>query len=408
MMTHRSIKSSEVHVRTKPALRMCQQSFQKVVCDFLKRKNIPQVTEHGLRSNGEGALSSKVFYAWRRLSHLRGCFLYMAEGEAVALVPPFANASADGRDAKKAWTIRVPINHRLLASVGPVVCEAYWDPMDHDLTINDVLYYNKEFVWDSYDFSERYQLLHTIVNEIIQNTGDYSDCTVSLPPYETLEEAARWDDDQTFCVVFQPEDHGSRRFRFWSGTHEQRPERSERGERQERQDRKDKQDRPPRRHMEIQSDDDESETEPHTNLIQPLNPIPIVLPKKGIQNDPDGVALDMISDFYSKLPAPTPTVTKLVKKNTPIVNTQDGTIECILELDTKNPLPDVYKLRTVAVAEGNDCNKDGTDYGVAAVRSLALSLEIRGLLKAGNKTLRVEVAWYAPFKKWEVVKVLSA
>jgi hypothetical protein len=398
MMTHRSIKSSEVHVRTKPALRMCQPSFQKVVCDFLKRKNIPQVTEHGLRSNGEGALSGKVFYAWRRLAHLRGCFLYMAEGEAVALVPPFASASAGeaNRPDKKAWTIRVPINHRLLASVGPVVCEAYWDPMDHDLTINDVLYYNKEFIWDSHDFSERYQLLHTIVNEVIQNTGDYSDCTVSLPPYEKLEEAARWDDDKTFCVIFQPEDRGSRRFRFWSGTHEQRSERPDRQPRPERSD------KPPRRHMQIQSDD-ESESDAQDHLLKSTHPIPMMLPKQGIQNDPDGVALDMISDFYSKLPAPTPTVTKLVKKNNPIVNTQDGTIECILELDTKNPLPDVYKLRTV-VADGDK----GTDYGVAAVRSLALSLEIRSMLKAGNKALRVDAAWYAPFKKWEVVKVLSA
>jgi hypothetical protein len=407
MMTHRSIKSSEVHVRTKPALRMCQPSFQKVVCDFLKRKNIPQVTEHGLRSNGEGALSSKVFYTWRRLAHLRGCFLYMAEGEAVALVPPFASSCTDGRDAKKAWTIRVPINHRLLASVGPVVCEAYWDPMDHDLTINDVLYYNKEFVWDSYDFSERYQLLHTIVNEVIQNTGDYSDCTVSLPPYEKLEEAARWDDDKTFCVVFQPEDHGSRRFRFWSGTHEQRPERPERPDRQPRQDRPERSDRQPRRHMQIQSDDEsESDADAEANhLLKSTHPIPMVLPKQGIQNDPDGLTLDMISEFYSKLPAPTPIVTKIVKKNNPIVNTQDGTIECILELDTKNPLPDVYKLRTAA--NGNDGDK-GADYGVAAVRSLALSLEIRSMLKAGNKALRVDAAWYAPFKKWEVVKVLSA
>jgi hypothetical protein len=153
--------------------------------------------------------------------------------------------------------------------------------------------------------------------------------------------------------------------------------------------------------MQIQSDD-ESESDSDVNhLLKSNHPIP----KQGIQNDPDGFTLDMISDFYSKLPAPTPTVTKIVKKNNPIVNTQDGTIECILELDTKNPLPDVYKLRTAA--NGNDSDK-GTDYGVAAVRSLALSLEIRSMLKAGNKALRVDAAWYAPFKKWEVVKVLSA
>ena len=401
-MTHRSIKSSEVHVRTKPALRLCQRAFQKVVCDFLKRKNIPQVTEHGLRSNGAGALTSKVFYAWRRLAHLRGCFLYMAEGEAVALIPPRCIGPGSGSSPEdiKAWNIRVPINHRLLASVGPVVCEAYWDPMDHDLTVADVLYYNKEFVWETHGFSERYQLLHTIVSEVIQSTGDYSDCTVSLPPYETLTAAGNWGDDDTYCVVFQPEDCGSRRFRYTSGNsakpHHDRPPRNNDRPRRD-------QDRPTRKQLEIQSDEEEEPEDLLTLLQKPLastskkpetKPTPTI---KLIQNDPNGISLDMISDFHSKLPAPTDTVTKLVLKNNPIVKSEENTIECILELDTKNPLPDVYKVRS-----------GSKDHGIAAVRSLALSLEIRGLLRAGKGSIPVAVSWYEPFKKWEVVKVLSA
>ena len=380
MMTHRSIKSSHVQVRTKPALRLCQRSFQKVVVDFLKSRNVPQLLEHGLRSNGRVALTSKVFYAWRRLSHLRSTLLYIAEGEAVAMVPPFA------KEDSKAWTIRIPINHRLLASVGPIVCECYWDPMDHELTISDVLHYNRENVWETHGYSERFQLIHTIVHEVIQNTGDFSDCTVTIPVFEKMSEAAEWEEDSAFCAVFQPEDCGMRRFRYGNGGSRDNNGRSGLGaglrkpyERNEV------------RHIEIL---DESDTDDSMLILS--KKVQETKQQPRFTNDPNGISIDMLDVVQTKLPAPTPMVTKLIKEKAIVRPVAEGGIECLLELDTKNPLPDVYKLRG---------EKDNKDLGIAAVRSLEVSLEIRSALKAG-KIIHVETVWYAPFKKWEVVRIL--
>ena len=412
MMTHRSIKSSHVQVRTKPALRLCQRSFQKVVADFMKSKEIPQVLEHGLRSNGRQALTSKVFYVWRRLTHLRSAFLYIAEGTPVVMIPPFAKE--DG----KAWTIRVPINHRAVAAVGPIVCECYWDPMDHDLTISDVVYYNKELVWETHDYSERFQMIHTIVNDVIQNTDDFSDCVVSIPPFEKLSAAAGWEEDDAFCVAFQPEDRGSRRFRWTSAsagvsggagantnprmnskkyTEEKRTTRAEHPMRRS----------PPgepgstnvgRRTIGIIDEDDEFDFIPAKPVAEP--------------DDSETIDIDMLNEYTSKLPAPSAIVTELLKKNESATSTTSSatttkkkdmqpaaaadTIVCLLELDTKNPLPDVYVLRR---------ESGGASCGIAAVRSLAVSLEIRAALKRVG-TLRVNAVWYEPFKKWEVVQIL--
>jgi hypothetical protein len=357
----------------------------------MKSKEIPQVLEHSLRSNGRQALTSKVFYVWRRLSHLRSAFLYIAEGTPVVMIPPFAKE--DG----KAWTIRVPINHRAAAAVGPIICECYWDPMDHDLTVSDVIYYNKELVWETHDYSERFQMLHTIVNDVIQNTDDFSDCVVSIPPFEKLSVAAGWEEDDAFCVAFQPEDRGSRRFRWTSVsagagagagagprtnpkkyTEEKRTTRTE---------------RPIHRTIGIIDEDDEFDFIPAKPTVEP--------------DDSETIDIDMLNEYTSKLPAPSAIVTELVKKNEsattttkkkdmPIAAAAADTIVCLLELDTKNPLPDVYVLRR---------ESGGASCGIAAVRSLAVSLEIRAALKRVG-TLRVNAVWYEPFKKWEVVQIL--
>jgi hypothetical protein len=313
------------------------------------------------------------------------------------MIPPFAKE--DG----KAWTIRVPINHRAVAAVGPIVCECYWDPMDHDLTISDVVYYNKELVWETHDYSERYQMIHTIVNDVIQNTDDFSDCVVSIPPFEKLSAAAGWEEDDAFCVAFQPEDRGSRRFRWTSssvsasaganvsaGGPRTNPKKHVEEKRTTRAE------RPMRRTIGIIDEDDEFDFIPAKPVAEP--------------DDSETIDIDMLNEYTSKLPAPSAIVTELVKKNESATSTTStttkkkdmqpaaaaDTIVCLLELDTKNPLPDVYVLRR---------ESGGASCGIAAVRSLAVSLEIRAALKRVG-TLRVNAVWYEPFKKWEVVQIL--
>jgi hypothetical protein len=127
-------------------------------------------------------------------------------------------------------------------------------------------------------------------------------------------------------------------------------------------------------------------------------------------DDSETIDIDMLNEYTSKLPAPSAIVTELVKKNESATSTTStttkkkdmqpaaaaDTIVCLLELDTKNPLPDVYVLRR---------ESGGASCGIAAVRSLAVSLEIRAALKRVG-TLRVNAVWYEPFKKWEVVQIL--
>ncbi len=370
-MTHVSVRSSEVQVRTKPALRLCPRPLQKSVWTFLQSKNIPLVLENGLRSNGAVALSTRSFYVWRRLSHLRSSFLYMEEGQPVVMLPPHS------KEGDKAWTLRIPVNHRALAQVGPVVCECYWDSVDHDLIVSDVVYYNKTLVWETEDFTERYQRLVDIVQGgILQTTHEYSDCVVSVPQYETLAAAGRWDAvDDAFCAVFQPEDRGMRRFRWVKersdGSTKVNSGSARQGERPDRSEYKER----------AMSDQKPNYMSVLGKKVQQL-PTPPPLVKA------TAAAPTILSDSEDDEPV---AVNPIVSNHgTPA----EGITLCTLRLDTKNPLPDSYILQ----------GPNGADYGVAAVRSLFISLELREKLK-NKDSVKVQVAWYEAFRKYEVISI---
>ena len=401
-MTHVSVRSSEVQVRTKPALRLCPRPLQNRVWTFLQSNNIPVSLENGLRSNGAVALGGRSFYAWRRLAHLRSSFLYMEDGQPVVMLPPHS------KEGDKAWTLRVPVNHRALAQVGPVLCECYWDSVDHDLVVSDVIYYNKTLVWETEDFTLRYQRLVDIVQGgILQSTHEFSDCVVSVPQYETLEAAGRWVmDDDAFCAVFQPEDRGMRRFRWVR----ERSDRSERSEHKERSDgvtklhpgaamQRDRSDRPER--------SENKERSEHNGRSEPQKPnYASAVGKKMLPTAPPlvgaGAGPSIQSDSEDEPSIPIVKSTSTVPKSTPIVSSAsasagaptEGITICTLRLDTKNPLPDSYTLQ----------GPNGADYGVAAVRSLFISLELREKLKAKD-AVKVQVAWYEPFRKYEVISI---
>lgn len=378
-MTHVSVRSSEVQVRTKPALRLCPRPLQNRVLTFLQSNNVPLVLENALRSNALGVLSSRTFYAWRRLAHLRSSLLYMEEGQPVVMIPPHS------KEGDKAWTLRIPVNHRALAQVGPVVCECFWDSVDHDLVVSDVVYYNKTAVWETEDFTQRYERLVEIVEGgVLQGTHEYSDCVVSVPAYETLKSAAGWTmDDKAFCVVFQPEGRGARRFR-WNisapGLAQGSVQAPKQGPIQEQK--------------------------PNYKSVvgkkQPVNVYDSISRVPQIQSDSEEEGEAPVPRQNKNLPAPPPMAQKKAEVGKPVAKPdavkpgeiKEGITECTLRLDTKNPLPDSYILQGPA----------GSDYGVAAVRSLFISLELREKLKT-KESVRVQVAWYEPFKKWEVLSL---
>jgi hypothetical protein len=389
MMTHVSVRSSEVQVRTKPALRLCPRPLQNRVLTFLQSNNVPVILENGLRSNALGVLSSRTFYAWRRLAHLRSSLLYMEEGQPVVMIPPHS------KEGDKAWTLRIPVNHRALAQVGPVVCECFWDSVDHDLVVSDVVYYNKTVVWETEDFTQRYERLVEIVEGgVLQATHEYSDCVVSVPAYETLKSAAGWTmDDKAFCVVFQPEGRGARRFRWNIGASASASA---------------------PKHQPVQ--DQKPNYKSVVGKKQPVNVYDSISRVPQIQSDSEGEGEAPVPRQNKNLPAPPPMAQKkpdvvkpaakpeaakpgAVKPNAAKPDeTKDGITECTLRLDTKNPLPDSY------ILQGPAGQGPAADYGVAAVRSLFISLELREKLKT-KESVRVQVAWYEPFKKWEVLSI---
>jgi hypothetical protein len=299
------------------------------------------------------------------------------------MIPPHS------KEGDKAWTLRIPVNHRALAQVGPVVCECFWDSVDHDLVVSDVIYYNKTAVWETEDFTQRYERLVEIVEGgVLQGTHEYSDCVVSVPAYETLKSAAAWTmDDKAFCVVFQPEGRGARRFRWNIGA--PAPGQGSVSKHQPVQDQK------PNYKSVVGK-------KQQVNVYDSISRVP------QIQSDSEGEGEVPVPRQNKNLPAPPPMAQKKPEMAKPAVakpgavkpnaakpdETKEGITECTLRLDTKNPLPDSYILHGPA----------GSDYGVAAVRSLFISLELREKLKT-KESVRVQVAWYEPFKKWEVLSL---
>jgi hypothetical protein len=57
----------------------------------------------------------------------------------------------------------------------------------------------------------------------------------------------------------------------------------------------------------------------------------------------------------------------------------------------KEKLPDTYRV----------LSESGEDLGLAAIRSLGMSKELRELFKT-NETISVTIMWYEPFQKYEV------
>ena len=273
-----------------------------------------------------------------------------------------------------------------------MLCECYWDSVDHDLVVSDVIYYNKTVVWETEDFSERFQRLVEIVQGgILQTTHEYSDCVVSVPAYETLSAAAQWQmNDDAFCAVFQPEDRGMRRFRWTrersdgrsatlahsstvsngvtllhpgAAMQRDRPERPERNQ--------------PREYKE------KVDQKPNYASAVGKKSLPTAPPlAKSVQ------APSIQSDSEDE---PVVVKTKVTAHSTQAKPAEGITI-CTLRLDTKNPLPDSYILQ----------GPNGADYGVAAVRSLFISLDLREKLKTKD-AVQVQVAWYEPFRKYEVI-----
>jgi aspartate-semialdehyde dehydrogenase len=66
-----------------------------------------------------------------------------------------------------------------------------------------------------------------------------------------------------------------------------------------------------------------------------------------------------------------------------------------IQKDSYSKLPDTYRIRSVS---------DNSDLGLAAIRSLAISKQLRVALQTAESVV-CDIQWFEPFQKYEVKKI---
>jgi hypothetical protein len=128
----------------------------------------------------------------------------------------------------------------------------------------------------------------------------------------------------------------------------------------------------------------------NAKLVKKSLPIPPSLPiaQKQVVTPPQPIIVK--EPVVESAPAPTPTPSSSKVSS----STEKHTVGRIHK-DTYSKLPDTYRIRSVV---------DSSDLGLAAVRSLAMSKQLRLALQTADSVL-CELQWFEPFQKYEIKKI---
>jgi hypothetical protein len=206
MLNYRSVTSSELQVRSKPALRFVSEKsgFQKRLSTLLEPTPLPFPTFQIATEGSRKTLEQHAYHAWVRPAHLRSQHIVLADGFPVLLKNPKSDA--------KLMSLRIPFDKGRVQKLGPIVCEGAWDHQDHILWIWDVLVWEKEVVWQTQPYSKRWDLVKTFVGELLDCGHPMSDAQVRVPTWETLKDvAAKEAPASGYSIECQPEKAGMRR-----------------------------------------------------------------------------------------------------------------------------------------------------------------------------------------------------
>lgn len=344
MLNYRSVTSSEFQVRSKPALRFVSEKsgFQKRLSTLLEPTPLPFSTFQIATEGSRKTLEQHAYHAWVRPAHLRSQQIVLADGFPVLIRNPKSDA--------KLMSLRIPFDKGRVQKLGPIVCEGAWDHQDHILWIWDVLLWEKENVWNTLPYSKRWDLVKTVVGELLDCGHPMSDAQVRVPVWETLRDiAAKESPVSGYSIEFQPEKAGMRRHLLLLKSNETEFVAQNFHERK--------------------------------MVAEKLNSIPNPVPK------PVPVV------------KPEPVVTSVVE-STPVSSKPKGPQQqerrvARLSKDPHLKLPDTYRVRSVPEDE---------DLGLSAIRSMEISKVLR-LRFAKETSVLVDVMWYEPFQKWEVKQV---
>lgn len=344
MLNYRSVTSSELQVRSKPALRFVSEKsgFQKRISTLLEPTPLPFPTFQIATEGSRKTLEQHAYHAWVRPAHLRSQHIVLADGFPVLLRNPKSEA--------KLMSLRIPFDRNRVQKLGPIVCEGAWDHQDHILWIWDVLLWEKEVVWQTMPYSKRWDLVKTVVGELLDCGHPMSDAQVRVPVWETLKDvAAKEKPALGFSIEFQPEKAGMRR------------------------------------HLMLLKGD-EVEFVPQNYYERGLVAEKAVAatrpPKKEFKQEPE--------------PEPAPVVEATIfTPPKPKAPQQQERRVARLSKDPHLKLPDTYRVKSVPEDE---------DLGLSAIRSMEISKALR-LRFAKEASVLVDVVWYEPFQKWEVKQV---
>jgi len=208
MLNYRSVTNSEPQIRSNPALRHCPTAFQKNVETLLQDISPPFPTYARVLPKHGQILSKHMFHTWIKPAHLRSQWIVISDSMPVILM--------DCKNTKQSSKIRIPARKLRLQEVGTILLEGAWDAQEHTLWIWDVLYWDRNLIWNSEPYSKRWDILKEITEEILDVGNPMSDATVQLPNFESLQEIRKRDIiDSAFSVEFQPEAKGQRRLCFF-------------------------------------------------------------------------------------------------------------------------------------------------------------------------------------------------
>lgn len=334
MLNYRSVTSSEPQIRSNPALKSCPYAFQKNAQTLLEGIQPVFPTYSRIQAKHESVLSKHAFYAWKRPAHLRSQWILLDPSLPTLLIDP---------KTQKANCLRIPARSLALQKLGTILCEGSWDAQEHILWIWDVLYWNRQNVWQTEPYRKRWEHVKELVTDILDFGNPMSDAELRVPTFESLKQIrGQASIDSSFAIEFQPDKEGQRRLCFF---------------------------------------------EPRAKPHQKPQPRP-VLPEKLKQTPSVRV---QIEDEPVKAPHVEIPVEQPVAKSEKKASEKEKRLQSVsIVKDATSRLPDTYRVL-----------HSGTDMGLLAIRGIEMSRKLRDMF-AKRESCTADVEWYEPFQKYEL------
>jgi hypothetical protein len=362
MFNYKSVTNSEPQIRSRPALRQLSGSsgFHKRIFTLMEPTPLPMATFQIMKETSQPTIQSQQMVAWIRPAHLRSQLCILSADMPLICMDP--------KHTDRLYSLRIPFDKQAVQKTGPIICEAAWDAQHHILWIWDVLVWEKQVVWSTMSYSKRWELVKTVIGTILDCGHPMSDAEVRVPDWLSLSELASHSTfDPATSIEFQPEKAGQRRHLFLVRNEgvQFKP--------QSYAERKMVAEGGPKFHNPNLA----KRNQPSSSQEGDKKQAPSVVPIQSQPQTQPQTQTQVHQQVQSKVP-PTqhPTVARIRK-------------------DEYSKLPDTYQLSSI---QSND------PLGLAAIRSLIISTQLRDLFKT-NESCLVDIQWYEPFQKYEVKKV---